>query len=276
MSISVVCRGIAWFHSLPFLVTGPAAALAGKGVSGWADFDLRRRLTGHPFPSFAKSFHAEIRTICEFLNATGQSSRKYMPVEHVVKYLLILRLWCFDSEIKVDTQMATVSGRLLPTTIVEGWSRPQVLIPENSHAVFQSCTSAKNRYEAIHLECESTTPTHSQQWAHRTTRHWDHSSDPFIIYFFRKIHQFIKIHHQFHFSFFLKCKTFEPDFEFCGILVIIFQVSWGLWCFSQKLQELLGHLQCQSPNAARWTLLKNTVRWHWNTLNAWWDTFLIA
>lgn len=64
--ISVVCRGIAWFHSLPFLVTGPAAALAGKGVSGWADFDLRRRLTGHPFPSFAKSFHAEIRTICEF------------------------------------------------------------------------------------------------------------------------------------------------------------------------------------------------------------------
>lgn len=282
--ISVVCRGIAWFHSLPFLVTGPAAALAGKGVSGWADFDLRRRLTGHPFPSFAKSFHAEIRTICEF-GMPQVSSRKYMPVEHVVKYLLILRLWCFDSEIKVDTQMATVSGRLLPTPLLKDghdlrcWFQKTPMrfskLPLLKTATRQFIWSASQLLQLI----RSSEPTELRG---TETIQW-----PFIIYFFEKFINSSKFTIN-SFSFFLKYKHLS--------LILSFVVFWSLFfrclgVYGASLKNSKSFLaicnaNLQTPHVGlcwrtRWddiethwmhheihsSLHKTTCKWKWIKIN---------
>ena len=151
-------------------------------------------------------------------NATGQSSRKYMPVEHVVKYLLILRLWCFDSEIKVDTQMATVSGRLLPTPLLKDghdlrcWFQKTPMrfskLPLLKTATRQFIWSASQLLQLI----RSSEPTELRG---TETIQW-----PFIIYFFEKFINSSKFTIN-SFSFFLKCKHLS--------LILSFVVFWSLF-----------------------------------------------
>lgn len=125
-------------------------------------------------------------------------------------------LWFWDQSGYTD---GNCEWSAVTHTIVEGWSRPQVLIPENSHAVFK-VASAKNRYEAIHLECESTTPTHSQQWAHQTTRHFLTIQWPFVIFSSNKIINSSKFIIN-SFSFFWKCKHLS--------LILSLVVFWSLF-----------------------------------------------